>query len=302
MPGADTPLLGFIGLGQMGAPMARNLLAAGYSLVVHNRSQAIVEAFAGEGAQPASSPREVAERVDLLFTCVGFPADVERVYLGEGGAIEGSRSGQVFCDLSTVGPETHHQIAARLSEKGVGYLDAPVSGGTSGAKAGTLTIMVGGEASHFERVRPMLDAMGKNIYLVGPTGAGATIKLVNQMMNAISIQAAAEGLVLATKAGIDPKLAHAILRTSSGGNAALDGVANAAFTRDFEPGFSVALQQKDVSLAIGLGRELGVRLLFGALAEQLIQETKAAGFAKKAPPAAIQLHEKIAGVQVVPKE
>jgi 3-hydroxyisobutyrate dehydrogenase-like beta-hydroxyacid dehydrogenase len=161
--------------------------------------------------------------------------------------------------------------------------------------------MVGGEAAHFERVKPMLDAMGKNIHLVGPTGAGATIKLVNQMMNAISIQAAAEGLVLATKAGIDPKLAHAILRTSSGGNAALDGVANAAFNRDFEPGFTVELQQKDVSLAIGLGRELGVRLLFGALAEQLIQETRAAGFAGKAPPAAIQLHERIAGVEVVPK-
>src|SRR4051795_3966452 len=118
------PLLGFIGLGQMGAPMARNLMAAGYSLVVHNRSRAIVEAFASEGATTASSPREVAERADLLFTCVGFPADVERVYLGENGALEGARSGQVFCDLSTVGPETHQQIAARLTERGVGYLDA----------------------------------------------------------------------------------------------------------------------------------------------------------------------------------
>src|SRR5919205_1053588 len=125
MANMDKPLLGFIGLGQMGAPMARNLLAAGYPLVVHNRSRAIVGAFAQEGAQTADSPREVAERVDLLFSCVGFPPDVERVYLGDAGAVEGARAGQVFCDLSTVGPETHHQIAARLAERDVGYLDAP---------------------------------------------------------------------------------------------------------------------------------------------------------------------------------
>jgi 3-hydroxyisobutyrate dehydrogenase-like beta-hydroxyacid dehydrogenase len=261
-----------------------------------------VDAFAKEGAQTAGSAKEVAERVEILFTCVGFPADVERVYLGEGGAIEGARSGQVFCDLSTVGPETHTLVAARLKEKGLGYLDAPISGGTTGAKAGTLTIMVGGEAADFERVRPMFEAMGKNIHHVGPTGAGATIKLVNQMMNAICMQASAEGMVLATKAGIDPKLAHAILRTSSGGNASLDGLANAAFNRDFEPGFTVEMSHKDVSLATRLGRELGVRLLFGSLAEQLFQETRAAGYWKKAPPAAIQIHEKIAGVEVVPKK
>lgn len=301
MASADKPLLGFIGLGQMGAPMARNLMAAGYPLVVHNRSQAIVREFAGQGAQTASSPKEVAERVDILFTCVGFPPDVEKVYLGEGGAIEGAKSGQVFCDLSTVGPETHQQIAPRLAAKGVGYLDAPISGGTTGAKNATLTIMVGGEAEHFERVKPMLDAMGKNIHLVGPTGAGATIKLVNQMMNAICLQASIEGMILATKAGIDPKLAHAILRTSSGGNAALDGLANAAFTRDFEPGFTVEMSRKDVGLATALGRQLGVRLLFGSLAEQLFEETKAAGYWKKAPPAAIQVQEQIAGVQVMPK-
>jgi 3-hydroxyisobutyrate dehydrogenase-like beta-hydroxyacid dehydrogenase len=302
MASAEKPLLGFVGLGQMGAPMARNLLAAGFPLVVHNRSRAIVDTFASEGAQTAASAREVAERVEILFTCVGFPADVERVYLGEGGAIEGARSGQVFCDLSTVGPETHQLVAARLKEQGVGYLDAPISGGTSGAKAGTLTIMVGGQQSDFDHLRPMFEAMGKNIHLVGPTGAGATIKLVNQMMNAIALQASAEGLVLATKAGIDPKLAHAILRTSSGGNAALDGLANAAFNRDFEPGFTVEMSQKDVALATAIGRKLGVRLLFGSLAEQLLVETRAAGYSRKAPPAAIQIHEKIAGIEVVPQE
>src|SRR3954467_15337277 len=205
MASGDTPTIGFIGLGQMGAPMVRNLIKAGYRPVVHNRSRAIVETIVAEGATPAGSARGVAERVEILFSCVGYPADVERVYLGDDGAISGARAGQVFCDLSTVGPDTHQKIAARLTDKGVGYLDAPISGGTSGAESGTLTIMVGGAPEHFERVRPMLDVMGQNIHLVGPSGAGATIKLVNQMMNLINACGAIEGLILATKAGIDPE-------------------------------------------------------------------------------------------------
>ena len=304
MSSADTPTIGFIGLGQMGAPMVRNLIAAGYRPVIHNRSRAVVDAVTAEGADPADSAREVAERVEILFTCVGYPADVERVYLGEGGAIEGARAGQVFCDLSTVGPETHHQIAARLTEKGVGYLDAPISGGTSGAQAGTLTIMVGGAAEHFERVRPMLDVMGQNIHLVGPTGAGATIKLVNQMMNLVNALGAVEGLILATKAGIDPELAHEILRTSSGASRSLDAVAQSGLTRNFEPGFQADLMHKDVSLAVSLGRQLGVRLLSGALAEQLMQEARNAGFGKKSFTAPLLVQEKLAGVEVSkqPKE
>jgi 3-hydroxyisobutyrate dehydrogenase-like beta-hydroxyacid dehydrogenase len=298
MVSADTPTIGFIGLGQMGAPMVRNLIKAGYRPVIHNRSRAIVDAVAAEGADPAGSAREVAERVEIVFSCVGFPADVVRVYLGEGGAIEGARAGQVFCDLSTVGPDTHKTIAARLAEKGVGYLDAPISGGVGGAQAGTLTIMVGGEADHFERVRPMLDVMGQNIHLVGPTGAGATIKLVNQMMNFICTLGSIEGLVLATKAGIDPALAHEILRTSSGASRALDGVAQSAMARNFEPGFTTDLMHKDVMLAVSLGRELGVRLLSGSLAEQVLQETRGAGLGKKSPAAALLVQEKIAGVEV----
>lgn len=302
MPSETLPTVGFIGLGQMGAPMVRNLIAAGYRPVIHNRSRAIVDEIAAEGADPAASAREVAERVEILFTCVGFPADVERVYLGEGGAIEGARTGQVFCDLSTVGPDTHQKIAPRLAEKGVGYLDAPISGGTSGATAGTLTIMVGGAAEHFERVRPMLDVMGQNIHLVGPTGAGATIKLVNQMMNAINAHGAMEGLILATKAGIDPELAYEILRTSSGASRSLDNVAQSALPRNFEPGFATDLMHKDVSLSVDLGRALGVRLLSGALAEQLLQEALAAGLGKRTYTAGLQVQEKLAGVEVKKQE
>jgi 3-hydroxyisobutyrate dehydrogenase-like beta-hydroxyacid dehydrogenase len=298
MPSETLPTIGFIGLGQMGAPMVRNLIAAGYRPVIHNRSRGIVDAIAAEGADPATSAREVAQRVEILFTCVGFPADVERVYLGQDGAVEGARAGQVFCDLSTVGPDTHHKIAARLAEQGVGYLDAPISGGTSGAQAGTLTIMVGGAAEHFERVRPMLDVMGQNIHLVGPTGAGATIKLVNQMMNSINAFGAIEGLILATKSGIDPDLAYEILRTSSGASRSLDNVAQSALPRKFEPGFATDLMHKDVSLSVDLGRALGVRLLSGALAEQLLQEALAAGLGKQTYTAALQVLERLAGVEV----
>src|SRR5215210_3824986 len=294
----STPTIGFIGLGQMGAPMVRNLIKAGYTPVIHNRSRQIVDTIAAEGASPAASAREVAERVEILLSCVGFPADVERVYLGEDGAVAGARAGQVFCDLSTVGPDTHQKIAARLTEKGVGYLDAPISGGTSGAQAGTLTIMVGGAPEHFERVRPMLDVMGQNIHLVGPTGAGATIKLVNQMMNLINACGAAEGLILATKAGIDPELAYEILRTSSGASRSLDNVATNGLNRDFEPGFTANLMHKDVSLAVALGRQLGVRLLAGALAEQIIQEARGAGLGGKMYTAPLLVEERLAGVEV----
>lgn len=297
----DTPTIGFIGLGQMGAPMVRNLIKAGHRPVVHNRSRAIVDQIAAEGADTAASAREVAERVDILFTCVGFPADVERVYLGEDGAIEGARPGQVFCDTSTVGPDTHKLIADKLAAKEVGYLDAPISGGVGGAKAGTLTIMVGGAADDFERVRPLLEIMGQNIHHVGPTGAGATIKLVNQMMNFICTLGSIEGLVLATKAGIDPKQAYEILRTSSGANKPLDGLVQSALARNFEPGFTTDLMHKDVSLAVELGKALGVRLLSGSLAEQVLQESRGAGYGKKAPGAALLVQEKLAGVEVVSK-
>ena len=298
--GSGRPRVGFIGLGQMGAPMARNVMAAGYPLTVHNRSRGIVEELAGEGASAAGSPREVAEAVDVLLSCVAFPADVERVYLGPEGAIEGAREGQLFCDLSTVDRETHLRIAERLAGRGVGYLDAPVSGGTGGAREGTLTIMVGGTAEDFAGARPLLEAMGKNVHHVGPIGSGSIVKLINQMMNAINALGAAEGLVLGTKAGIDPKLLYEIIRTSSGASRSLDGLASSAFKRDFAPGFTVDLMHKDVLLAVALGRAEGVRLLAGALAEQLLQEARGAGLGGQSMTAAITLHERLAGVVVEP--
>ena len=301
-PAGERPKVGFIGLGQMGAPIARNLMAAGYSLTVHNRSRGIVDELVREGAGGAGSGREVARAVEIVLSCVPFPADVERVYLGPDGAIEGARAGQLFCDLSTVDPETHRRIADRLAERGAGYLDAPISGGTSGAREATLTIMVGGSAEDFERARPILEAMGKNIHHVGPIGSGSIVKLINQMMGSIAALGAAEGLVLATKAGLDPRQVYEIVRTSSGASRALDGLASSVFKRDFEPGFTVDLMHKDVSLAVAMGRANGVRLLAGALAEQLLQEARGAGLGSRATAAAITLHERLAGVEVRPAE
>jgi 3-hydroxyisobutyrate dehydrogenase len=297
---SERPRVGFIGLGVMGGPMALNVLKAGYPLTVHNRSPQKMEPLVAEGAKAAASPREVVDQVDVLLTCVGFPADVQRVYLGPDGAVEGARAGQLFCDLSTVDQQTHLQIAERLGGREVGYLDAPISGGVAGARDAKLTIMVGGSPEDFARVRPLLDVMGSNVHHVGPVGAGAVVKLINQMMNALNSLGAAEGLVLGTKAGIDPAVLHEILRTSSGSSSSLDRLATAAFKRDFAPGFTLDLMHKDVSLAVDLARAQGVRFLAGALTEQLLQEGRAAGLGDQAFTAVITAQERLAGVEVKP--
>jgi 3-hydroxyisobutyrate dehydrogenase len=290
--------VGFVGLGQMGLPMARNLLKAGFPLIVHNRSRGKADALAAEGAQVATSPAEVAAECDLFLSCVPRPPDVEKVFLGEDGAVSTARRGQVLCDMSTVDPDTHRRIAAATAARGAAYLDAPISGGTSGAREATLSIMVGGSAEAFERARPAFEAMGKSIYHIGPVGAGATVKLVNQMMGAIANCAVVEGLVLGTKAGIEPQLLVDIVSRSSGNSAALAGMAPNILRRNFEPGFTLDLMHKDVSLAVEMARRLGVRTLLGGLAEQVVQEARAAGLGERATFALIQPLEQNAGVEV----
>jgi 3-hydroxyisobutyrate dehydrogenase/2-hydroxy-3-oxopropionate reductase len=282
----------------MGMPMARNVMRAGFPLTVYNRSRAKVDRLAAEGAAAAGSAAELAADCDVVLSCLPVPRDVESVYLGDGGVVAAGRAGAVLCDMSTIDPATHRRIAAAAEARGLDYLDAPVSGGTSGAKDATLAIMVGGPAAAFERARPVFEAMGKNVYHVGPVGAGATVKLINQMMGAICHLGVVEGLVLGTKAGIDPRLLFEIVSNSSGGSRALGGAAPNVLTRNFEPGFTLDLMQKDVSLAVEMARQLGVRALAGALAEQVIQEARGLGLGGRATHALVQPLERAAGVEV----
>jgi 3-hydroxyisobutyrate dehydrogenase len=289
--------VGFIGLGLMGKPMAHNVLKAGFPLTVHNRSQAAVDELVAAGARRAGSPREVAAVVDLVCTCLPGPADVEQVYLGENGVLAGARSGTILVDLSTIDPATHQKIATRATAQGLGYLDAPVSGGTGGARDGTLTIMVGGEAATLEQATPVLGAMGQRIYHLGPTGAGAVVKLVNQLMNATATLGVLEGLVLGTKFGLDPAMIYEVVSNSSGASRAL-GSAPAIFKGDFAPGFMIDLMHKDVSLGVELGKQLKVRTLAAGLAQQVLQEAQAAGLGRQGTTAEILPLERNAGVEV----
>lgn len=295
---AEKPTVGFIGLGLMGKHMARNILRAGFPLTVYNRSRGKVEELAREGATPADNPAEVGAACEFVVSCLPMPADVEQVYLGPNGVLPGARPGSVFIDMSTIDPGTHQKIAAAAAEKGIAYLDAPVSGGTTGAEQGTLTIMVGGEAAVLERARPVLEAMGKRIYHLGAVGAGAVAKLVNNLMAQINCAAAIEGMVLGAKFGLDPELLAEVVSNGSGASRAHSAMMAEVLKRNFEPGFMIDLMHKDVSLAIDLGQSLGVRLLTGAVAREVLQEAKGAGLGRKSMYAQILPLEKLSGVEV----
>lgn len=299
MSRAPTERIGWIGLGKMGRPMALNLLKAGYPLVVHNRSQAPVEALVAAGAARAGSAREVAERCDVLFTSLPLPATVEEVLLGPDGARDGARSGQLWIDTSTVDPGTSRRVAAAVAPLGVAFLDAPVSGGVAGAEAATLTFMVGGDPAALERARPILLALGKTIFHVGPAGAGSVCKLLNQMLAAVNLAAACEAAVLGTRLGIDPQVFYQVVSASSGNSRMLAwAMPDSIFTGNFAPRFSINLMYKDVSLATQMGREHGVRLLLGAMAHQVFEEARAAGFGEQDIAAVIRPLEQLSGVEV----
>lgn len=295
---SEQTTVGFIGLGLMGKPMARNILKAGFPLIVHNRSRGKMDEMAREGARPANSPAELARECDCVVSCLPGPADVAQVYLGPGGVLEGTRAGSVLIDMSTIDPGTHRRIAEAAAGRGAAYLDAPVTGGTTGAQKGTLTIMVGGEAATLERARPVLSAMGQRIYHMGPVGAGATAKLVNNLMSAINVAAFVEGMVLGTKAGLDPELLFEMLSNGSSSSWQLKAAMPSILKRDFEPGFTVALMKKDVNLAVDLGRETGVRMLATSLVAQLLQEAQNAGLGDRSFYSLIQVLERNAGVEV----
>ena len=290
--------IGFIGLGIMGRPMAANLLRAGYQVAVWNRSRPGVDAAVDAGALAAAGPRAVAEASDVLITMVTDSPDVEQVLFGPDPAAEGLGAGDVFIDMSTISPAVTRRLANRLAERGVVVLDAPVSGGEGGAKTGTLAIMVGGEAAVVERCRPILEAMGKTIVHVGPVGAGQSVKLCNQVAGAIHLLAMSECLVLAQKSGVDPAKMLEAVSSGAAGSWMLSNLAPRVLDRDFAPGFTVKLQQKDLRLALAAADALGLPLPGTALAHQLFLSLDAEGAGDEGTQALVRVFESLGSVEV----
>ncbi len=261
--------IGYIGLGLMGKSMARNILKAGFPLVVHNRSRAAVKELVQEGAREAFSPAELASQVDIVFTNLPDSPDVEHVALGEGGILEGAYDGLIFVDNSTIKPATSRHIAEILAKKDVRALDAPVSGGDVGARDGTLSIMVGGPEDAFLEVYPVFQAMGKNITRIGESGTGQIAKAANQIMVAAQMVAMGELLIFAQKCGADP---HKVIQAIQGGAAqcwALDKKPARLFAGERRPGFKAYMQAKDLNIVIETARQYGIPLPATAITAQL---------------------------------
>ncbi|MDY6868420.1 MAG: NAD(P)-binding domain-containing protein, partial [Chloroflexota bacterium] len=261
--------IGYIGLGIMGKPMARNIMKAGYEMVVHNRSRESVHELVGEGAIEAHSPAEVAEQVDVIFTNLPDSPDVELVALGEQGIIQGAHEGLIYIDNSTIKPAITRKVGAELAEKGIVMLDAPVSGGDIGAINGTLTIMVGGPAEALEKVLPILQAIGEKVTHVGGLGDGQIAKAANQIMVAAQMIAMGELLIMAQKAGADPVKVVQAIRGGAAGCWTLDNKPNRLFAGNRKPGFKAYMQAKDLGIVMDTAREFGIPLPSTAVNTQL---------------------------------
>jgi len=295
----DTPKrIGFIGLGTMGRPMARNLLKAGYQLTVWNRSRPGIDAIVAEGATAGESPRAVAGRADAVITILGDSPDTEQVALGERGIIEGAHDGLVHVDMSTISPAVTRRIAERYAAASVDMIDAPVSGGEQGAIDGTLSIMAGGKPDVFERCRQLFEAMGKTIVYCGPSGSGQVVKLCNQVVVGVNNLAMAEALVLAKKAGVEPATMIEAVRAGAGSSWALHNLAPKIFAGDFRPGFKVWQQQKDLRLALELANQGSTPLPATALVHQLFAALEAEGLGEEGTQALVKALEKLANTSL----
>ncbi len=291
--------VGYIGLGLMGKSIARNILNAGFPVVVHNRSRAAVDELVAEGATAASSPREVASQVDVVFTNLPDSPDVEKVVLGEQGIIEGAHHGLVYVDNSTIKPASARMIAETLKEKDVLALDAPVSGGDIGARNGTLAIMVGGEASALERVMPVLLAMGKTVTHVGDAGAGQVAKAANQIMVAAQMAAMGELLVFAKKAGVDPRKVVEAIKGGAAQCWTLDVKPPRLFDGNRNPGFKARMQLKDLRIVLDTAREYHVPVSSTLENTKLFQQMIDAGMGELDNSAVVGVIEKLAGVEIL---
>jgi 2-hydroxy-3-oxopropionate reductase len=290
--------VGYIGLGLMGKPMARNIMKAGYPVVVHNRSRGKVQELVSEGAKEAFTPAEVAAQCDVVFTNLPDSPDVELVALGKDGIIEGAREGMIFVDNSTIKPATARMIAEKLAEKGVRSLDAPVSGGDIGAIKGTLSIMVGGPTDALEEVLPIFEAMGKTITHVGDTGAGQIAKAANQIMVAAQMVALGELLILAQKAGADPQK---VVQAIQGGAAqcwTLDNKPQRLFAGNRQPGFKAYMQAKDLNIVMETARTYGVPVPGTAVNTQLFNAMLENGMEEYDNSAVVAIIEMLAGIKL----
>jgi 3-hydroxyisobutyrate dehydrogenase len=293
---ADT--IGFIGLGNMGGPMALNLAKAGFALLVHDIDAAKLPALVAAGAEVADSPAAVAARCHRTICMVETTAQAEAVVLGETGIIQSAKQGDIVACMSTIDPLAAQRIAARLAEKGVAMLDAPVSGGTHGAAAGTLSVIVGGPAETFAACEDMFKAMGKNVFHVGGLGHGLAMKLINNMLGQIATVAIAEALVFGKKAGLDPQKIYEVVSVSTGNSVQFQNRVPRMLARNFTPGGTIDISYKDQGLETDFAKALGVPLLLANLTQQVYQMGRAAGLNKEDGSAIIKVYERLAGVTV----
>lgn len=273
----SNPTIGFIGLGIMGKPMARNLLKAGYPLIIHNRSRAAVDELSTEGAKAAATSREVAQQSEVLITMLPDSPDVELVYAGEEGVFSGIKPGILLIDMSSISPVVARKLAAEAEKFGCDMLDAPVSGGEAGAISATLSIMIGGKASAVEAAMPIFQTLGKNIVHIGEAGAGQVTKAANQMVVGTTIAIVSEALVLAAKAGVDPAKVRQALLGGFAQSKILEAHGQKMLDRNFKPGFRVRLHEKDMKIALATGSEYGVPLMVTGVVGQMMTAMKGMG-------------------------
>jgi len=286
--------IGFIGLGIMGKPMSRNLLKAGHEVVVYNRSSKSIEELVKEGADAGVSPKDVAERCNIIITMLPNSPQVQEVILGPNGVIEGVHPGSIVIDMSSIAPIVSRGIAKNLADKSVRFLDAPVSGGEPKAIEGTLSIMVGGNQADFEECYPIFQVMGSSALLCGDVGAGNVTKLANQIIVAINISAVSEALMLASKAGVNPETVYKAIRGGLAGSTVMDAKAPLMIARKFDPGFRIGLHIKDLNNVLETGHEIGSPLPLTASVMEMMQVLKAQGLEQADHGALVQYYEKLA--------
>jgi 2-hydroxy-3-oxopropionate reductase len=293
------PIIGFIGLGIMGKPMARNLIKAGYPLIVHNRSRAAVDELSKEGAEAAANSKEVAARAQIIITMLPDSSDVDLVYAGENGIFSGLKSATLLVDMSSISPAVARKLAGEAQRLGCDMVDAPVSGGEAGAISASLSIMVGGEAAAVERAIPIFESLGKNIVHVGGAGAGQVTKAANQMVVATTIAIVSEALVLAAKAGVDPAKVRQALLGGFAQSKILEAHGQKMLEHNFKPGFRIRLHEKDMKIALGAGFEYGVPLMVTSQVAQMMSAMNSMGHGDLDHSGLVKLVEQMADTVLV---